>query len=280
MRRAGQGLCLPQPSCQTPSPPAGPGEDITPQNAALPGSGTPQPPHTVRQEEEEEGCASSGACSAQGFGMSRFHCSPALPLARGRCRRWQRWHWHTSLRAARSPCRHTGPRGTRQRWAVGAGGRPPPCRQPPKLGCARQCLVDPFPLTLWGLAAVSGQVGEAMGFSPPPPPQVAAPCCNQTSLTFPLRVPALAGGDDSPAHSGISKPTALSSLLLFQLRLEGSERTRQEVGEEGESSPGAQQGGSRARSPAKAQLGTGREQKPLASTPDPQVRLHRAAASQ
>lgn len=182
MRRAGQGLCLPQPSCQTPSLPAGPGEDIIPQNAALPGSSTPQPPHTARQEEEEEGCASSGACSAQGFGMSRFHCSPALPLARGRCRRWQRWHWHASQRAARSPCRHTGPRGTRQRWAAGAGGCPPPCRQPPKLGCACQCLVDPFPLTLWGMAAVSGQVGEAMGFSPPSPSHSSLLQSNQPHL--------------------------------------------------------------------------------------------------
>lgn len=31
---AGQGLCLLQPSCQSPSPLARPGEDVTPHNAA------------------------------------------------------------------------------------------------------------------------------------------------------------------------------------------------------------------------------------------------------
>lgn len=172
-------------------------------------------------------------------------------------------------------------RPTRHAAAVGSGSWRPPSSLPAAAE-ARLCSPVPggsVPPHALGVGCGFGAGWGGDGFQPPPP-QVAAPCCNQTSLTFPLRVPALAGGDDSPAHSGISKPTALSSLLLFQLRLEGSERTRQEVGEEGESSPGAQQGGSRARSPAKAQLGTGREQKPLASTPDPQVRLHRAAASQ
>lgn len=37
-------------------------------------------------------CATSGTCSAQAAGTSRFYCSPALLLAIGRCRRWQLRH--------------------------------------------------------------------------------------------------------------------------------------------------------------------------------------------
>lgn len=46
-----------------------------------------------------------GSCSARELERKRFCCLPALPLAPGRCRRWQRWH--TSQRAARSPCRRS-----------------------------------------------------------------------------------------------------------------------------------------------------------------------------
>lgn len=46
-----------------------------------------------------------GSCSARELERRRFCCSPALPLAPGRCRRWQRWH--TSQRAVRSPCRRS-----------------------------------------------------------------------------------------------------------------------------------------------------------------------------
>lgn len=93
-------------------------------------------------------------------------------------------------------------RPTRQRRAAGAGGRPPACRQPPKPGCTR-CLPVPggsAPSHASGTAAcccaqphplvVSGQVGEVMGFSPLEPQL----CCYQTSLTFPWRLPVLAGG--------------------------------------------------------------------------------------
>lgn len=110
---------------------------------------------------------------------------------------------------------------------------------------ACQHLADPLPITPRGqlpaaaqpyLPVVSGQVGEAMGFS--------APRCDQTSLTFPQRLPALAGGY-SPAHSSISKPTALFTALFISGRLGRSERTWLEPAEEAKSSPGAQQGGGR-----------------------------------
>lgn len=138
----------------------------------------PWPPHTARQEDEEEGRTSSTACSDQGFGTRGFHRSPAPPLARGRCRRWQRWHWHTLQRAAHH---HASPRGTRQRWAAGAGS----CRSLSAL-TACQRLPDPLPLLLPGLThrRVWGN-----GLQPPP---ATTPCCDQTSLTFLLRLPALA----------------------------------------------------------------------------------------
>lgn len=118
-------------------------------------------------------------------------------------------------------------------------------------------------------------------------PPAAAPCCHQTSLTFLQRLPALRGGMTAPWDPDLfllteAFPCPFFSPLLFQLRLEGSERIRSPK-RRLRAQPRDSAWGEQSYSPAKAQLGTMREQKPLTAppnTPDLRIGLHRAAASQ
>lgn len=169
---------------------------------------------------------------------------------------------------------------------------PAGCRRSLAALAACQRLLDPLPLALRGrvpaaaqpdLPAAVGQVSEAMGFSSPSRSSLLP--SNQPHL--PTEAPTLGGGMTAPWDPDLfllteAFPCPFFSPLLFQLRLGGSKRIRIPK-RRLRAQPRGSAWGERSYSPAKAQLGTVREQKPLTappSTPDPRIGLHRAAASQ